>query len=264
MRKGGKDDDKGMISDIEGVRSLGGREMSSSIKDGICVCVAVVVVVVVALMVAIGLVVLMEEVGIVVLVIVVRVSCIGVVEVVGVLCIAVVEVDCAGVADILVLDEVFMVEVVEGVELVVRVVVECVVSLVLWCVNRREYFLSLFHLKSVEMNGLSVGGLLFGMVIWADCFVLLEHGFLGKMVVADVLMDVVVEVVVVEAVDVVQAGFSVFFPRGCLRDMVGVRVVIEDVIDAVVSTLGWKDIKHENETYADMFRLKSKSKMAKL
>ena len=52
MREGGKDDDKGMISDIEGVRSLGGREMSSSIRDGICVCVAVVVVVVVALMVA--------------------------------------------------------------------------------------------------------------------------------------------------------------------------------------------------------------------
>ena len=228
MREGGKDDDEGMISDTEGVQSLGGREMSSSIRDGICVCVAVVVVVVVALMVA------MEKVGIVVLVIVVRVSCIGVVEVVGVLCIAVVEVDCAGVVDILVLDEVFMLEVVEGVELVVRVVVGCVVRLVLWCVNRREYFLSRFHMKSVEMNGLSVGGLLFGMVVCADCFVLLEHGFLGKMVGADVLMDVVVEVVVVEAVDVVQAGFSVFFPRGCLRDMVGVRVVIEDVVDAVV------------------------------
>ena len=50
MREGGKDDDKGMISGIEGVRSLGGREMSSSIRDEICVCVAVVVVV--ALMVA--------------------------------------------------------------------------------------------------------------------------------------------------------------------------------------------------------------------
>ena len=52
MREGGKDDDKGMISGIEGVRNLGGREMSSSIRDEICVCVAVVVVVVVALMVA--------------------------------------------------------------------------------------------------------------------------------------------------------------------------------------------------------------------
>ena len=54
------------------------------------------------------------------------------------------------------------------------------------------------------MNGLGVGGFLFGMVIWADCFVLLERGFLGKMVGTDVLMDVVVEVIVVEPVDVVQ------------------------------------------------------------
>ena len=42
------------------------------------------------------------------------------------------------------------------------------------------------------------------MVIWADCFVLLEWGFLGKVIGTDVLIDVVVEVVVVEAVDVVQ------------------------------------------------------------
>ena len=42
------------------------------------------------------------------------------------------------------------------------------------------------------------------MVIWADCFVLLEWGFLSKMVGTDVLMDVMVEVVVVEAVDVLQ------------------------------------------------------------
>ena len=40
------------------------------------------------------------------------------------------------------------------------------------------------------MNGLSVGGCLFGMVIWAD-FLLLEHEFL------------MVEVVVVGTVDVV-------------------------------------------------------------
>ena len=39
---------------------------------------------------------------------------------VGVLCIGVVEVDCAGVVDILVLGGVFMVEVVEEVELMVR------------------------------------------------------------------------------------------------------------------------------------------------
>ena len=61
-----------MVSDINGVLILGGREMLSSMSDGICVCVALVVV----LMAAVGVVVLMEMVGIVVLVIVVRVSCI--------------------------------------------------------------------------------------------------------------------------------------------------------------------------------------------
>ena len=35
MREGGEDDDKGMFSVIEGVRSLGGREMSSRMRDGI-------------------------------------------------------------------------------------------------------------------------------------------------------------------------------------------------------------------------------------
>ena len=212
MSEGGEDDDKGMVSDIEGVQSLGGREMSRSMRDGICVCVVVlvVVVVVVALMVAKRAVLLMVVVGTVVLVMVVRVSCIGVVGVVEVLCIGVLEVDCAGVVDILVLGGVFMMEVAEGVELVVG----CVVRLVLWCVNGRGYFLCRFSLKSMEMKGLSVGGFLFGLVTWADCFVLLEHGFLGKMVGTDMLMDVVVEVVMVEAVDVVQvveAGFFVCF-----------------------------------------------------
>ena len=125
---------KGIISDIEGVQSLGGREMSSSIKDWICVCVLVVLVV--ALMVAIGVVVLM--VGLVVLV---RVLCKGVVGIVGVLCIGAVEVDCPGVVDILVLGGVFVVKVVEGVELVVGCVVRHLVRLVLWCVNGRGYFL---------------------------------------------------------------------------------------------------------------------------
>ena len=50
----------------------------------------------------------------------------------------------------------------------------------------------------VEINGLSVEGCLFGMVIWVDCFLLLERDFLGKMVGTDVVMEVVVEVVVVE------------------------------------------------------------------
>ena len=84
MRECEEDDSKGMVSDIEGVPSLGEKEMLRSIRDGICVCV-VVVVVVVALMVAIGVmwvVVLMVGVGIVVSVMVVRVACIGVVGVV--------------------------------------------------------------------------------------------------------------------------------------------------------------------------------------
>ena len=86
MRKGEEDDDKGMVSDVESVPSLGGREMLSSIRVEICVCVAAVVVVV-----------LMVAVGVVLLVIVVKVLrelCIGAVEVVGVLHIGTVEVDC--------------------------------------------------------------------------------------------------------------------------------------------------------------------------
>ena len=51
--------------------------------------------------------------------------------VVGVLCIGAVEMDCTGVIDILVLDGVFMVEMVERVELVVGCVVRSVVRLVL-------------------------------------------------------------------------------------------------------------------------------------
>ena len=83
MRGGGEDDDKGMVSNVEGVRSLGGRETLSSMRDGICACVAVVLVVV-ALIVAVSLV----ATGGVVLVIVARVLrklCAGMVEVVGVL-----------------------------------------------------------------------------------------------------------------------------------------------------------------------------------
>ena len=56
---------------------------------------------------------------------------------VGVLCIELVGVDCAGVVDTLVLGGVFVVDVVEGVELVVG----CVFRLVLWCANGRGYFL---------------------------------------------------------------------------------------------------------------------------
>ena len=208
MRKGGENDDKGMVRDVEVVRTLGGREMLSSMRDGICVCVAVVVAVVVAaLMITLGVVLLMVAVGVVALVIVVRVLCIGVVGVVGVLCIGAVEEDCEGMVDILVLGGVFVVEVVEGVE-----PVGCVVRLLLWCANGRGYFLCRYILKSVEMSGLTLGGFLFGMAIWANCFVLLECGFLSKMVDVDMLMDVVVELVVVEAMDLVQAGFFCLFP----------------------------------------------------
>ena len=146
MSESGEDDDKGMASDIEGVLCLAGREMLRSVRDGICVCVTVVVV---ALMGVRRVVVLMVVVGIVVLVMLVRVLCMGVVGVVRVLCIGALEVDCAGGVDVLVFGGVFMVEVVEGVELVVG----CVVRLVLWCVNERGYFLCHSNLKSVEMNG---------------------------------------------------------------------------------------------------------------
>ena len=47
------DDDQGMVSDVEGVRSLGERELLNRMRDGICVCVALVVV----LMVVVGVVV---------------------------------------------------------------------------------------------------------------------------------------------------------------------------------------------------------------
>ena len=67
----------------------------------------------------------------------------------------------------------------------------------------------------------------FSLVIWGNCVILLERGFLDKMVDTDVLLDVVVvEIVVVETVDVMQVWFFDFFQRGCMGDMVGVRVVI--------------------------------------
>ena len=109
--------------------------------------------------------------------------------------------------DIMVLGGLFVVEVMKGVELVVG----CVVRLVMWCANGRGYFLCCFGLKSVEMNGLSVGGYLFGMVIWPNCFLLLECHVLGKMVGTDLVMEVVLQVFVVEAVDVMQAGFFCLF-----------------------------------------------------
>ena len=237
-RKGREDDDKGIVSDTEGALSLGGRDISKSMRYGICVFVAVavlVVVVVVVLILAMRVVVLMVVLGIVVLVMVVRESCIGVVGVVGVLRIGALEVDCAGVVGNLVLGGVFLVEVAEGVELVKG----CVVRMALWCVNRMGHILCRFSLKSAEMNGSSLGGFLFGMMIRADCFVLLEWGFLGKMIGTDVLMDVVVEIAVVAAVDVVQAGLLSFCDVIVLGDVMGVSVVREVVVGAVVP-VWWK------------------------
>ena len=216
LQRSGKDEGvwgdgtKGMVNDNEGALSLGGREMSRSIRDGICVSVVVVIVVVVLVV----LIVTMEVMGVVVCMValgtVVRVACVGVVGVVGMLYIGVLEVDYVAVVEILVLGAVFVVE------LVVGCIVGHVARLVLWCVNGRGYFLHCFSLKSVEMKGLSVGCFLFGMVIWADVL-------LGVMV--------VVEVVVVETAD---ACFFVFFWRGCLGDMMDVSVVMELVVGVVV------------------------------
>ena len=58
--------------------------------------------------------------------------------------------------------------------------------------------------------------------------------FLGQDGMHYALIDVVVEVVVVEAVDVVQGGFFVFFRCGCLGDMMGVRITMEVVFGVVV------------------------------
>ena len=196
------------------------REMLRSIRDGICVCVVVVVVVAVTLLLLVVLIVAMEVMEVVVLIvvvgIVVRVASLGVVGVLGMLCIGVLEVDCVVLVEILVLGAVFVVGMVQEVELVVGCVVGRVVSLVLWCVIGRGYFLRFFRLKSAEMKELSVGGFLHEMVIWADVL-------LGVMVVAPV--------VVVESAD---AWFFIFFRRGCLGEMMDVSVVMELVVGVVV------------------------------
>ena len=161
----------------------------------------------------------------------------------GVLCVGELEVDCAGVVDIMVFSEAFVVELVEGFIYFIYLLGSgtnggvccgaCCEAIPVVC-EWEGYFLGQFSLKLLEKNGQSVRGFLFWMVIWVNCFVLLERGFFGKKVGVDVLMDVVVEVVVVQIVDVVQAGFFVFLWHDCLGDMVGVRVVIEVVVGAAV------------------------------
>lgn len=74
-------DHKSMVNDVEDVWSLGGREILSSMRDGVCICVVVVVV----LMIAVGVVVFIVAVEVVVLV--------GVVVLVRVFSIEAVEVD---------------------------------------------------------------------------------------------------------------------------------------------------------------------------
>ena len=87
----------------------------------------------------------------------------------------VLEVDCVGVVGALVFSVVFMVKVVEGVELVMGCVVRCFVRLVLWCVNGTGHFLHRFIVKSVEINRLRVGdGDLVGL------FYSYGAGFLGQ------------------------------------------------------------------------------------
>ena len=87
--------------------------------------------------------------------------------------------------------------------------------------NGKRYFLCCFNLMLVEMNGLTVGRCLFGMVIWTD-FLFLEHKCL------------VVEVVVVEVMDVVRVGFLDLSRRGCLGYIMDVKVVMEVVVGVVV------------------------------
>ena len=55
-----EDDNKRMVSDIESVQSLGGREISSSMRDEIFVCVVVVVVVLMVVMVVMVLMAVVE------------------------------------------------------------------------------------------------------------------------------------------------------------------------------------------------------------
>ena len=81
----------------------------------------------------------------------------------------------------------------------------------------------------VEANGLSLAACLFKLVIWADGFVLLQCDFLGKIVGVDVVM----EVVVVEAVNMVQANFC-FFEMSFFGEDDGARLMIEVVLAMMV------------------------------
>ena len=81
----------------------------------------------------------------------------------------------------------------------------------------------------VEANGLSLAACLFKLVIWADGFVLLQCDFLGKIVGVGVVM----EVVVVEAVNMVQANFCLF-EMSFFGEDDGARLMIEVVLAMMV------------------------------
>ena len=128
---------------------------------------------------------------------------------VGVVCVgafflSVVEVDCLGVIFFwwkvaslswVSVFEVVVVEVeVENFEMVVG----CVMRLVFWFLNWRGDLLWRLSLTLVN-----VGACLFRMMMWAGLLVILGRGFLGKMVVVTVVIEVVTEVAVGESVEVV-------------------------------------------------------------
>lgn len=80
----------------------------------------------------------------------------------------------------------------------------------------------------VKGNMFSVGEHFIGIVIWADFCVFLGHVCFGEMLGAEVVIEVVVEVVVGKV------DFFYFVRCDCLRKMMGPRVVIEVVFEVVV------------------------------
>ena len=108
VRMGEVDDDRGMVSYVEEVLNLGGRDMLSRMRDGTTVCVVLVMLM----------------------------------EVVGVGCLREVAVDCLEMVSFIVESDIF---VLGGVTVVlmmqVKMVVGCVVKLVLWCSNGSGDFL---------------------------------------------------------------------------------------------------------------------------
>ena len=140
---------------------------------------------------------------------------------VGVVCIesfflSVVEVDCLGVifflmeGDIFELGGVFEVVVLEVEVENFEMVVGCVMRLVVWFLNWRGDLL-----WRLSLNLMNVGACLFRMVMWVGLLVIFGRGFLGKVVVVTVVIEVVTEVVLGESAEVF--GFKL-------------EVLLEDVV----------------------------------